>query len=296
MAKINKYINQQKKVSLPIYSANLKPDIIKCWADFLDQREWQLWTTLTTGHELTLPGARRSINKLSEALKQHKYPAQIFWVAEPFDTKEGFHIHALLSFAELDKSDDNSEAYKTLVNKWRDITADQTARIFSERYKDKDHGGGANSYVGKYMMKNKCDYDFIAPHIKCDDQQYHNEERHPGIEIDCKNRSSFAKWKKKQKQQSKQFKTEIKNGSFIPRDNSIVFDKPIYNPGIIISTKGKFSHKYSKQQNCRLTVDYSKHHYYDGLNLTVNEYQYRDEKYKEIIHRKGVKKPYMIQH
>ncbi|AXH77162.1 MAG: hypothetical protein [Bacteriophage sp.] len=141
--------------------------VLSAWGSWLDQREWQLFTTLTTGRELTLPGARRSVNKLASYLKENGYPAEIFWAAEPFDLKEGYHLHSLIRFADLERSDDNKPAYNYLVNGWRQITSDKTARIHSRRY---DPGKGANHYVGKYISKTRSDYDIISPGIINDDQ------------------------------------------------------------------------------------------------------------------------------
>src|SRR6478752_9601571 len=115
--------------------ARKEDPVLQSWGSYLDAKDWQLWTTLTTGRELTLPGARRSINKLAGYLKQHHYPAEIFWAAEPFDLKEGFHLHSLIRFTELSLQDDNKRAYGHLVDGWRQITGDKTARIQSERYK-----------------------------------------------------------------------------------------------------------------------------------------------------------------
>ena len=290
MTNITKNKTQKKNFSTtdkPLLSSL----IVDQWASFLDKQDWHLWTTLTTGHELTLPGSRRAINKLSDYLKFYGYPAKIFWVAEPFDTKEGFHIHSLISFENLDKYEDNREAHKNLIAGWRQITCDSSARTFTERYKDKDSGGGANFYVGKYMMKSKCDYDFIKPSMDNDaDLHYHNEEKHPGIELTKQNKFEFAAWKKQKKAESKEYKKEIKQGTFISRDNAPIFEKPKYNPGIIMKTAGRFENKYKSKQNVRLTIDYRKHHHYEQLNSTVIDYQYRDEQHKPIVHKTGLYK------
>lgn len=137
------------------------------WATWLDQREWQLFSTLTTARELTLPGARRSINKLAQYLKENQYPAEIFWTAEPFDVKEGYHLHSLLRFTDLSVTDNNKMAYNTLISGWRQITADKSARIYSQRYEPKK---GAHSYIGKYITKDRSDYDLIAPFLDNTDQ------------------------------------------------------------------------------------------------------------------------------
>jgi len=276
MANISNNKETKKESSLSLHISK-EPDIVKCWANFLNQRDWQLWTTLTTGHELTLAGARRSINKLADTLKRHNYPSEIFWVAEPFDIKEGFHIHSLISFVNLNRDDDNSAAYQTLISQWRQITHDENARVFSERYKDEAHGGGANHYVGKYMMKYKCDYDFLAPHIKTDDTKFHNEETHPGISLKM-NRKQFNEWKTKKLIDSKEFKKEVKNGEFMSRDNSIIFDRPKFNPGFRIKTQGQlFEYRVNYEKNV-----------YNCPEITLEEYQHRNEKYISRTHKTGI--------
>lgn len=142
--------------------------VLSAWGSWLDNRQWQMFTTLTTSRELTLPGARRSVNKLASYLQENGYPAEIFWAAEPFDLKEGYHLHGLVRFADLSRTEDNKIPYSYLVNGWRQITADKTARIHSRRY---DPGKGANYYVGKYISKTRSDYDIIAPHLTSDDQK-----------------------------------------------------------------------------------------------------------------------------
>ena len=109
--------------------------MVNSWAEFLDKRDWDLFTTLTTQRTLSLEGARRSISKLHLLLKQNGFPAEIFFVCEPYDVKEGQHVHALINFADLERRDDNRRHLTAVVDSWRQVVADRKARVYSERYK-----------------------------------------------------------------------------------------------------------------------------------------------------------------
>ena len=69
--------------------------IQNAYAEWLGTFEWDYWCTLTTRYKLTMPSARRAVEGLHKELKKAG-ECLVFFAIEPYDLKEGYHIHALL--------------------------------------------------------------------------------------------------------------------------------------------------------------------------------------------------------
>jgi hypothetical protein len=212
--------NLQIKPELQNKNSGIYKKYSDAYADFLDKREWNLWATMTTPQELTLPGARRAIQKLHQQLYKNGYPSEIFYVAEPFDTKEGFHLHSLIRFANLEQSENNAGAFNELISTWKVVSGFKNSRVHAERYKNFHDGGGANFYVGKYMQKSKCDYDFLAVNNVFDKNLQFDSRTLDRSEIvkEFKNRKDKAAWLNDMREKSKVLKQQIKSGTFEPTD------------------------------------------------------------------------------
>jgi hypothetical protein len=130
--------------------------LANCYSDvfggFLDKTEWCYWCTFTTKWELTLPSARRMAEKIyikfcsrvgQGDLFQCDNPA-MFWAAEPFDLRNGFHIHALIRTGAEPK-----QIYTWAKQKY--------GRAQVLKY---EKGKGAHTYCGKYITKRLSDYDY----------------------------------------------------------------------------------------------------------------------------------------
>jgi hypothetical protein len=66
------------------------------YAEWLNEFKWTYWATFTTVYKLTMPSARRAMEGMfKEISKAGK--VTIFYVIEPFDLKEGYHLHALVA-------------------------------------------------------------------------------------------------------------------------------------------------------------------------------------------------------
>lgn len=134
---------KQKNVNIDVYS------------DFLLTIKWNYFITPTTPYKLTLPSARRAMNRLYERVEKITLGnCCFFWAAEPFDTREGYHTHGLLK-TDLD--------YETIIKAWQ-ITSSATknetwARINIKKYNAKK---GAARYCAKYIQKYLADYDFFC--------------------------------------------------------------------------------------------------------------------------------------
>lgn len=121
---------------------------------WLNGMEWDLWTTLSTSYELTLPSARRSMIRFHEKVSTDN-PATVFWAAEAFDVKDGFHTHSLWKF---NKKIYERETYRQFVRDWRTTSRTDKAAVYSERY---NANMGASGYLSKYITKSITDYDLF---------------------------------------------------------------------------------------------------------------------------------------
>lgn len=122
---------------------------------WLSSQEWSYYATFTTGYELTVSSARRAMHRIHDNLDRIA-PCQMFWAAEPFDVKEGYHTHALLKVNE-------GMSYKSIIDLWQKVSKggknNRWNRIDVQSY-DKEKGAGY--YLGKYITKRLSDYDFFS--------------------------------------------------------------------------------------------------------------------------------------
>lgn len=127
------------------------------YGSWLSQYEWTYWTTCTTRYQLTLPSARRLMQRFwnnTDLVKSGA--ARMFWCAEPFDTRVGYHTHALIKFNDILSLKNVAEIYQFACGNV-DISKDQWHRIDLKPYNSKL---GAGYYCGKYITKNLADFDF----------------------------------------------------------------------------------------------------------------------------------------
>lgn len=135
-------------------STNLRAISKIALGDWLNEKNWNLWTTLSTSYELTLPAARRSMIRFHEKVSKTN-PCEVFWASEKFDVKDGFHVHSLWKFQ--NKIHD-TETYRQFVKDWRTVCNTKSANVYSEKYKAEM---GAHRYISKYITKQITDYDYF---------------------------------------------------------------------------------------------------------------------------------------
>lgn len=123
-------------------------------SDWLNNQDWDLWTTLSTGYELTLPASRRAMIRFHDTVSK-KNPCSTFWASEKFDVKDGFHIHTLWKF---ENNISKRETYREFVKDWRITCNTKDANIYSKRY---NMDMGAHKYISKYITKEITDYDYF---------------------------------------------------------------------------------------------------------------------------------------
>jgi len=131
------------------------------YAEWLSEFEWSYYATLTTRYRLTMKSARKAVEGLHKQLSKAGN-AVIFFAIEPYDVKEGYHIHALILCP-------NGLKYQHVISSWQHVSGNKRKpkegehestwnRVELQRYNPKL---GARHYVGKYIMKDQSDYDFL---------------------------------------------------------------------------------------------------------------------------------------
>lgn len=132
------------------------------FGNWLQANSWTHWATFTTPYTLTLPSARRLMNRFGEMRISPDIGARnvvkgLFWAAEPFDCKEGYHTHALMQI-------DESMPFKAVINAYqiaagnKKVSKDKWCRLQVQAY---DPERAAAFYLSKYISKKLADYDII---------------------------------------------------------------------------------------------------------------------------------------
>lgn len=131
-----------------------KENRVQAMGDWLTSREWSHYATFTTGYELTVSSARRAMHRIHDSLDRLA-PCEMFWAAEPFDVKEGYHTHALLKVHE-------SMPYKAIVDLWQKVSKGGKGKWNRIDLQEYDSNRGAGYYLGKYITKGLSDYDYLS--------------------------------------------------------------------------------------------------------------------------------------
>jgi hypothetical protein len=127
------------------------------YGDWLKGYDWTYWATLTTKYSLTLPSARRIADGFYKHIAKAGF-STMFWAAEPFDTREGYHLHALIRVSDLLPYSFIVNTYQTVTGN-KDLSRKNWNRIQLMRYNPKL---GAGHYCAKYITKELADYDFYG--------------------------------------------------------------------------------------------------------------------------------------
>lgn len=123
-------------------------------AQFIDSYDWNYYATLTTSYEQTMPSARRLAHRMHDRANQ-SFETTMFFACEPYDVKDGYHIHALIK-TEMD--------YRSLIECYQVTSAGKKIgkhqRIDLQKYQ---RGMGGAMYCAKYITKKLSDWDFLLP-------------------------------------------------------------------------------------------------------------------------------------
>ena len=126
---------------------------IQNFGEWLSGMNWTHYATFTTSYELTLKSARRAMHRVHDFLDKEQNTA-MFWAAEPFDLKDGFHTHALLN---------TQISYDRIIEAWQIVSKAKNSekkwhRIDLQEYNPER---GAGYYLSKYISKRLSDYDLF---------------------------------------------------------------------------------------------------------------------------------------
>lgn len=154
--------------------------VAKAYADWIDGMDWNWWCTFTTQYELTLPSARRLMERYAKILRSYHLQTEIFWVAERFECRDGWHIHGLMRnqsysnqppiepgvlFDILRHTYQKACGSKVESNDKGKLSYDTYNRLQLKKYNASK--GGAGAYCTKYILKTErtekkmADYDLI---------------------------------------------------------------------------------------------------------------------------------------
>ena len=100
--------------SMPLTQRNIVE-----YGKFLDSTSWTFFCTLSTQYPLSLKSSRSSIQRFHYFLKHNlNLENSIFWIAEPFESGYGYHVHALVK---LFTSEPDIHKLK-LIKAWQIVT------------------------------------------------------------------------------------------------------------------------------------------------------------------------------
>ena len=142
--------------------------------DWLNVLPWSHFITCTTKNELTLNSARRFMEDYNERINKTAPGTQMFWTAEKFECKDGYHTHALVNcnpsfgdgFQHLKLHFEQKVGFS--YNRPETIDCFLKKNINRETLNGRFHAikysrnRGAAHYLGKYVAKKVSDYDFYS--------------------------------------------------------------------------------------------------------------------------------------
>lgn len=128
-------------------------DYQNSFSDWLSDYKFTTFGTFTTRQPLHLTGARRIARNFGHHIQAGK-DSTMFWAAEPFDAREGYHFHALIN------------TYGKITNQqmkdyWQDEKRFGVGQ-FLEIRRALGKENTIENYCSKYICKNLADYDIYV--------------------------------------------------------------------------------------------------------------------------------------
>jgi hypothetical protein len=130
----------------------------EAYISYLNSIPWDFFITGSTRYDLTLKSARRLVNRWYDQIRLLNQTC-LFWVAEPFELKDGHHIHGLLKMPDCSK-----QYFDLMINTWqwatgnKDFLKEKWNALHMVNYKPRL---GASGYCSKYLLKDHNDYDLL---------------------------------------------------------------------------------------------------------------------------------------
>ena len=140
-------------------SLPLSKRIVNEYGNFLGQTNWTFYCTLTTRYPLTVKCAQRYIERCQEQLRTtFNLKTQMYWVAEPFDSKYGFHLHCLVKF----DGEEPHKYKKELIKAWQMVTRGSNGKMYNwTDIVPYNVNLGGRFYVVKWIGRNDVEYGFL---------------------------------------------------------------------------------------------------------------------------------------
>lgn len=155
-----------------------KDSIKSKYSEYLKQWEWTWFCTFTTNYTLSVKSSRRLMDRFFQMLSEYTtelgYDRPVmFWGVEPFEAKDGMHLHALIKIHDDFKKRQMFMPILNLYqvatgNKWVSNLPDGTI-VWDKPYNRiqlaKAKKGKGTGYITKYCVKkqngkNEMDYDW----------------------------------------------------------------------------------------------------------------------------------------
>jgi len=117
----------------------------RAFSDFLGQYKFETFATFTTKKTLQLTGARRMAENFARHIGAGE-STTMFWAAEPFDSKIGYHFHGLINtYGRISNLE--------MRNYWSDFLEIRRALGQEDQ---------VESYCAKYISKRLSDFDLYV--------------------------------------------------------------------------------------------------------------------------------------
>ena len=137
----------------------VKPAIPAAYAIWLNQLHWDYYCTFTTRYQMGVQSARRAMDRLQSILeRQYMQKPTIFWAAEPFDTKYGCHLHAL-----IDIKGKAPNSIKHIKDAWQIASKGKGLKEYNNTtIKPYYPFKGGHFYVAKYLFRFNAEYNILV--------------------------------------------------------------------------------------------------------------------------------------
>jgi len=143
-------------------------------SNYLQNQDWKRFCTFTTTYELTLNSARRLNERFYDRVKHQVFdnlPVRLFWVAEKFESKDGYHTHGLLDYPQ--SYEDALDLLPVLKLSYEIVAQEKPTKfdiLYGDEHKYKprasflryDAKKAGALYCTKYLLKSCADYDFLC--------------------------------------------------------------------------------------------------------------------------------------
>jgi len=133
--------------------ANILTPYQRTFSDFLGQYKFETFATFTTKKTLQLTGARRMAENFARHIGAGE-TSSMFWAAEPFDSKIGYHFHGLINtFGRISNLE--------MRNYWSEYKGFGYSDFLKIR-RTIGKEDQVESYCAKYITKRLADYDLYV--------------------------------------------------------------------------------------------------------------------------------------